>query len=209
MGPRGPGRHLQMEVLLPHRVQVPVDGLRPFLGLPDLDGDIGVTRSRLVLCLQALGTDHWKTRRTYKGGLKEEGLLKTVISRDSRLLAGDTCDVASGLGLVTGAGGHTDLARKNEYPENPQSMTDKKEPPGPPLEWDILRCVLCTVGLNPHRPQNHLLVGAPCRATSLPALIFCLHPPPGLPGTTSWTPRHRLGVCLIGKSQRGWAWINP
>lgn len=61
---RASARHLQVEVLLPHRVQVPIDGFCPFLGLPNLDSDIGVTGSCLVLCLQALGTDHWKTHRT-------------------------------------------------------------------------------------------------------------------------------------------------
>lgn len=63
-GTGGLARHLQMEVLLPHGIQVPIDGFRPFLGLPDLDGDIRVTGPCLVLCLQTLGTDHWKTHRT-------------------------------------------------------------------------------------------------------------------------------------------------
>lgn len=63
-GTGGLARHLQVEVLLPHRIQVPIDGFRPFLGLPDLDSDIRVTGPCLVLCLQALGTDHWKTHRT-------------------------------------------------------------------------------------------------------------------------------------------------
>lgn len=56
-----------MKVLFPYGVQVPIDGFRPFLGLPNLDSDVGVTGSRLVLCLQALGTDHWKTHRTNVG----------------------------------------------------------------------------------------------------------------------------------------------
>lgn len=60
-------RHLQVEILLPHRVEVPIDGFCPFLGLPNLDGDVGVTGSRLVLCLQALRADHWKTQRAYTG----------------------------------------------------------------------------------------------------------------------------------------------
>lgn len=57
-GTGNPVSYSQVEILFPHWVKVPVDGFCPFLGLPNLDGDIRVTGSCLVLGLQALGTDH-------------------------------------------------------------------------------------------------------------------------------------------------------
>lgn len=56
-GRRKPGVNLQMEILLPDRVEIAVDGFSPFFCLSNLDSDIGVTGTRLILCLQALGTN--------------------------------------------------------------------------------------------------------------------------------------------------------
>lgn len=89
-GPRGSARHLQVEIFLPHRVQVPIDGFCPFLGLPNLDSDIGVTGSRLVLCLQALGTDHCKKKTKTNRGSRSEVAEKSYCHVT---LAGDTCDM--------------------------------------------------------------------------------------------------------------------
>lgn len=47
-----------MEVLLPDRVEVTVDGLGPLLGLSHLDRDVGITGASLILRLEALGTQH-------------------------------------------------------------------------------------------------------------------------------------------------------
>lgn len=43
--------YLQVKFLLPHGVEVAVDGFRPLLGLPHLYGDVGITGARLVLGL--------------------------------------------------------------------------------------------------------------------------------------------------------------
>lgn len=61
---RGMGRlgvNLQMEILLPDWVEIAVDSFSPFFCLSNLDSDIGVTGTRLILCLQALGTNHCST----------------------------------------------------------------------------------------------------------------------------------------------------
>lgn len=48
----------QMEVLVPHRIQIAIDSLSSLFGLPDLDGDIGVTGACFVLRLETLGTQN-------------------------------------------------------------------------------------------------------------------------------------------------------
>ena len=58
-----PHWYSQVEVLLPDRVEVAVDGLGPLLGLAHLDRDVGVAGARLVLGLKALSTDHWRGER--------------------------------------------------------------------------------------------------------------------------------------------------
>lgn len=60
-GMEGPGLNLQMEILLPDWVQVAVDSFSPFFCLSNLDSDIRVTGTRLILCLQALGTNDCST----------------------------------------------------------------------------------------------------------------------------------------------------
>lgn len=47
-------QHSQVELLVPHRVEVSEDGLRPALGLAHLDGDVRVAGARFVLGLQTL-----------------------------------------------------------------------------------------------------------------------------------------------------------
>lgn len=47
--------HLQIEALIPYRVEVAVDSLGSFFGLAYLHRNIRVTGASLVLCLQALG----------------------------------------------------------------------------------------------------------------------------------------------------------
>lgn len=68
-------------------------------------------------------------------------------------------------------------------------------PQGHPLGWDMLRCVLYTVPLKfPSGTEPPLTAKSPahwcpregCLLSLLPD--FCLHPLPGLPRTTSWTP---------------------
>lgn len=49
-----------MKLFLPYWVKVAIDGLCSFLRLADLDSDIGVTRSCLILCLESLGTKNCK-----------------------------------------------------------------------------------------------------------------------------------------------------
>ena len=49
-----------MVLLLPDRVEVPVDGLGPLLGLAHLDRDVGVAGARLILGLETLGTNNYK-----------------------------------------------------------------------------------------------------------------------------------------------------
>lgn len=53
--------NLQMEILLPDWVEIAVDSFSPFFCLSNLNSDIGVTGTCLILCLQALGTDHCST----------------------------------------------------------------------------------------------------------------------------------------------------
>ncbi len=43
--------HSQVEFLIPDRVEVAKDGLRPAFGLSHLDSDIGVAGASFVLCL--------------------------------------------------------------------------------------------------------------------------------------------------------------
>ena len=45
---------LQVEVLLPYRVEIPIDGLGSLLGLANLHCDIRVTGSCLIFGLKAL-----------------------------------------------------------------------------------------------------------------------------------------------------------
>lgn len=45
------GKHSQVELLVPHRVEVAKDGLGPPFGLPHLDRDVGITGTSLVLGL--------------------------------------------------------------------------------------------------------------------------------------------------------------
>lgn len=47
-----------MELLLPDRVEVAINGLGPLLGLAHLNSDIWITGSCLVLCLKSLGTNN-------------------------------------------------------------------------------------------------------------------------------------------------------
>lgn len=47
--------HLQIEALIPYRVEVTVDSLGSFFGLANLHRNIRVAGAGLVLCLQALG----------------------------------------------------------------------------------------------------------------------------------------------------------
>ena len=80
--------NLQMEILLPDRVEIAVDSFSPFLCLSNLDSDIRVTGTRLILCLQALGANNcsraWRgtarvptrtrhTRGTRSGENRERG----------------------------------------------------------------------------------------------------------------------------------------
>lgn len=58
---RGTGVNLQMEILLPDWVEIAIDSFSPFLCFPNLDSDIRVTGTRLILCLQALGTNDCST----------------------------------------------------------------------------------------------------------------------------------------------------
>lgn len=53
--------NLQMEILLPDWVEIAVDSFSPFFCLSNLNSDIRVTGTCLILCLQALGTDHCST----------------------------------------------------------------------------------------------------------------------------------------------------
>lgn len=53
--------NLQMEIFLPDGVEIAVDSFSPFFCLSNLDSDIGVTGTCLILCLQTLGTDHCST----------------------------------------------------------------------------------------------------------------------------------------------------
>lgn len=52
--------HSQVELLIPDRVEVAEDGLRPALGLSHLDGDVGVAGAGFILGLQALRTHDWR-----------------------------------------------------------------------------------------------------------------------------------------------------
>lgn len=42
---------LQVETLVPDRIEVAVDGFGPFLGLSHLDSDVGITGASLILGL--------------------------------------------------------------------------------------------------------------------------------------------------------------
>lgn len=46
-----------MELLLPHGIEVAVNGLGPLLGLAHLDGDVGIAGPGLVLGLKSLSTN--------------------------------------------------------------------------------------------------------------------------------------------------------
>lgn len=48
--------HLQIEGLIPDRIEVAVDGLGPLLGFAHLHCYIGITGASFILGLQALGT---------------------------------------------------------------------------------------------------------------------------------------------------------
>lgn len=50
---------LQVELLVPHGIQFLGHGTRPLLDLADLNGDVGVAGSALVLGYQSLGADNW------------------------------------------------------------------------------------------------------------------------------------------------------
>lgn len=50
--------HSQVEGLLPHGVQVPVDGLGPLLGFAHLHGDVGVAGAGAVFSLQTLSAQY-------------------------------------------------------------------------------------------------------------------------------------------------------
>lgn len=43
--------HSQVELLIPDRVEVAKDGLRPAFGLSNLDGDVGVAGASFILGL--------------------------------------------------------------------------------------------------------------------------------------------------------------
>lgn len=50
--------HLQIERLIPDRIEVTVDGLGSFLGFAHLHCYIGITGASFILGLQALGTEN-------------------------------------------------------------------------------------------------------------------------------------------------------
>lgn len=52
-----------MEILLPDWVEIAVNSFSPFFCLSNLDSDIRVAGTRLILCLQALGTNNCGTAR--------------------------------------------------------------------------------------------------------------------------------------------------
>lgn len=52
--------HLQVELLLPDRIEVAINGLGSLLGLAHLNSDIWITGSCLVLCLESLGTHDYR-----------------------------------------------------------------------------------------------------------------------------------------------------
>lgn len=51
---------LQVELLLPDRIEVAINGLGPLLGLAHLNSDIWIAGSCLVLCLKSLGTNNYR-----------------------------------------------------------------------------------------------------------------------------------------------------
>lgn len=57
------GLHSQVERLLPHWVEVAVDGLRPLFGFAHLDGDVGITGAGFVLGLEPLSAQHWEEEK--------------------------------------------------------------------------------------------------------------------------------------------------
>lgn len=50
--------HLQIEGLIPDRVEVPIDGLSPLFGFAHLHCYIGITGASFIFGLQALGTQN-------------------------------------------------------------------------------------------------------------------------------------------------------
>lgn len=50
--------HLQIEGLIPDRIEVAVDGLGPLLGFAHLHCYIGIAGASFILGLQALGTQN-------------------------------------------------------------------------------------------------------------------------------------------------------
>lgn len=50
---------LQVELLLPDRIEVAINGLGPLLGLAHLNSDVWIAGSRLVLCLKSLGANNY------------------------------------------------------------------------------------------------------------------------------------------------------
>ncbi len=52
---------LQVELLLPDRIEVAINGLGSLLSLAHLNSDIWITGSCLVLCLKSLGTHNYRS----------------------------------------------------------------------------------------------------------------------------------------------------
>lgn len=50
--------HSQVKALVPDGIEIAVDGLGSLLGFPHLYGDVGVTRTGLILRLKTLSTHH-------------------------------------------------------------------------------------------------------------------------------------------------------
>lgn len=71
---------LQVELLLPHRIEVAINGLGPLLGLAHLNSDIRITGPCLVLCLKSLGTNNYCSDRQRRKESVKDTLASTQIT---------------------------------------------------------------------------------------------------------------------------------
>lgn len=77
-----------MELLLPHGIEVAINGLGPLLGLAHLNGDVRIAGSRLVLRLKSLCTNDCGQTKTSG---RSVSATETLLAVNVKILS-DTCD---------------------------------------------------------------------------------------------------------------------